>query len=393
MSPLATASRLSFYYAALFTAVGIHMPFWPLWLQDKGLSASDIGMIMAVTYLTKILVGPGIGHVVDRHGDRRRPMLVLSSLAAMVWLGFPLVDGFWPILVVTVLAVGLWTGIFPLGESLSMMETQRQKLDYGRVRLWGSLTFIGAAIATGNLLTRQPPAILSWMVAAALALTACACWTLPSTTVSGRGRARLPLGPLLKHPLFLVFLAVTSLNTASHTVYYAFATIHWQAAGLDGDTIGLLWAEGVLAEVVLFAFSGRVVAKIGPGRLLLLATGAGVLRWLALGSSTAIPVLGAAQLLHAATFGCAHLGAMHFISRAIPHSLSARAQGMLSAVAMGAAPGLMSPLAGRLYEGLGGNSFFVMVALSMAGTALALVLARRWGGEAILSQPHADQPA
>lgn len=393
MTPLATASRLSFYYAALFTAVGIHMPFWPLWLQDKGMSAAQIGLIMAATYLTKILVGPGIGHVVDRHGDRRRPMLVLSALAAFTWLAFPLVDGFWPILVVTVLAVGLWTGIFPLGESLSMMETQRQRLDYGRVRLWGSLTFIGAAIATGNLLTHQPPSILSWMVAAALALTAFSCWLLPSTAVAGRGRPRLPLGPLLKHPLFLVFLAVTSLNTASHTVYYAFATIHWQAAGLDGDTIGLLWAEGVLAEVVLFAFSGRVVARIGPGRLLLLATAAGILRWLALGASTAVPVLAAAQVLHAATFGCAHLGAMHFITRAIPHALSARAQGMFSAVAMGAAPGLMSPLAGRLYESLGGDAFYVMVGLSAAGTALALVLARRWMGQNILAQHDADAAA
>lgn len=393
MTPIATASRLSFYYAALFTAVGIHMPFWPLWLQDKGMSAAQIGLIMAATYATKILVGPGIGHVVDRHGDRRRPMLVLSALAAVTWLAFPLVDGFWPILAVTVLAVGLWTGIFPLGESLSMMETQRQRLDYGRVRLWGSLTFIGAAIATGNLLTRQPPSILSWMVAAALALTAASCWLLPSTAVAGRTRARLPLWPLLKHPLFLVFLAVTSLNTASHTVYYAFATIHWQAAGLDGDTIGMLWAEGVLAEVVLFAFSGRVVARIGPGRLLLLATGAGILRWLALGASTAVPVLAAAQLLHAATFGCAHLGAMHFITRAIPHALSARAQGMFSAVAMGAAPGLMSPLAGRLYESLGGDSFYVMVGLSAAGTALAVVLARRWMGQNILAQHDADPAA
>ena len=384
MSPASTATRLSFYYAALFAAVGAHMPFWPLWLQDKGLGPAEIGLIMAATYATKILVGPAIGHVVDRHGDRRRPMLVLALGATLAWQAFAVTDDFWPILAVTVLAVGLWTGIFPLGESLAMMETQRQRLDYGRVRLWGSLSFIAAAIATGNLLTRQPPAVLAWVVGAALGLTALACWTLPSTATAGRGKTRAPLGPLLRHPLFLAFLAAASLNTAAHTVYYAFATIHWQAAGIDGDTIGLLWAEGVIAEVALFAFSGRVVARLGPGRLLVIATVAGTIRWLALGATTALPVLAVAQVLHAATFGCAHLGAMHFIVRAVPHALSARAQGMLSAVAMGAAPGLMSPVAGQLYETLGGNAFFVMVALSAAGAGLALVLAQRWNGDKIV---------
>lgn len=384
MTPFATASRLAFYYAALFTAVGIHMPFWPLWLKDKGLGPAEIGLVMACTYLTKILVGPGIGHLVDRHGDRRRPMLVLAMAATVAWLAFAVADGFWPILVVTVVAVGLWTGIFPLGESLAMMETQRQRLDYGRVRLWGSATFIAAAIVTGNILTHTPTAVLVWMVAAALGLTALACWSLPSTDAPGPSRGKAPLWPLLKHPLFLAFLAAASLNSAAHTVYYAFATIHWQSSGIDGDTIGLLWAEGVVAEILLFAFSGRVVARLGPGRLLLLAALAGILRWTVLGSTTAVPALAVVQVLHAATFGCAHLGAMHFIARAVPHALSARAQGLLSAVAMGAAPGLMSPLAGRLYESLGAHAFFVMVGLAASGSALALLLARRWDGDRIV---------
>lgn len=380
-----TAARLSFYYAALFTAVGAHMPFWPLWLKDKGLGAADIGLIMAATYLTKIMVGPAVGHMVDRHGDRRKPMYLLAAGATLVWLLFLLVDGFGPILAVTVLAVGLWTGIFPLGESLAMMETQRQHLDYGRVRLWGSLTFIASAVATGSLLTHHATSLLIWVVAGALGLTALACWCLPISVATGRDKApATPLWPLLKHPVFLAFLATTSLGTASHTVYYAFATIHWQAAGIDGDTIGLLWAEGVIAEVVLFAFSGWVVGKLGPGRLLIIATCAGILRWLALGAFTSVPALAVIQVLHAATFGCAHLGAMHFIVRAIPTTLSARAQGMLSAVAMGAAPGLMSPIAGRLYEALGGGAFFAMTGLSLVGTGLALFLARRWDGGKII---------
>ena len=350
---------------------------------------------MAATYLAKIVVGPAMGHLADRGGrfwdDRRRPMMVLAAAAALAWLLFSLADGFWPVLALTLLAVGLWTGLFPLGESLALQVTHAARLDYGRVRLWGSLAFIGSAIAVGAVLTRAPPSVLVWLVAAALGVTALACRTLPPAPVRPAGAgAPLRLRPLLVHPLFLAFLAVASLGNAGHTVYYAFATIHWRDAGLDGDTIGLLWAEGVIAEVALFAFSGRVVARMGPARLLLIAALAGVVRWLALAGTVSVPALAAAQLLHAATFGCGHLGAMHFLLRAVPAALAVRAQGALAAVAVGVAPAVMSPLAGRLYASLDGGAFAAMALVSVLGSGLALWLLRRWnGGELTLPVPTA----
>jgi PPP family 3-phenylpropionic acid transporter len=365
MTGRGAALRLAAYYTALFAAVGIHLPFWPLWLKDRGLSPSDIGLILAATYLVKIIINPLIGHAVDRRGDRRRPMMLLAAGATLAWMGFALVDGFWPILVVTVLSLGLWSGIMPVGESLALMITQRHHLDYGRVRLWGSAAFVGTAVLVGRLLVDHPPAILVWLIAGTLALTALACWHLPDTRVPvPKDGASPPLRPLLASTAFVLFLAAGSLNQASHTVYYAFSTIHWKAAGIADDTIGLLWSLGVIAEIVLFSMSGRVVRRVGPVGLLVVAASAGVVRWAVLGTTTELPLLFAAQTLHAATFGCAHLGAMHFIQRTIPAGLSARAQGIYSAVAMGVAPGLMSPVTGHLYESLGGYAFLMMAGFS-----------------------------
>lgn len=374
MSARGAAVRLGAYYAALFTAVGIQLPFWPLWLKHHHLSPAEIGVVLAAAYLVKTLVNPLVGHVVDLRGDRRRPMLVLAIGAAMAWLGFTVVDGFWPILILTVVALGLWSGIMPVGEALSLMTTQRHGIDYGRVRLWGSLAFIATATACGRLLVDHSPEVLVALIAAALAATAAACAALPDTRVPpARGDAALPLKPLVTSAAFLLFLAAGSLNAAAHTVYYAFSTIHWKAAGISDDTIGLLWSEGVIAEIVLFAVSGRVVRRCGPTGLLVLAGLGGVVRWTVLGLTTELSALAAVQGLHAATFGCAHLGAMHFIQRAVPAGLSARAQGIYAAVAMGVAPGLMSPLTGRLYESLGGHAFLVMAGLS---ALMALAAAR-----------------
>lgn len=385
MSPNGAALRLAAYYCALFAAVGIHLPFWPLWLKDRGLSPADIGLILAATYLAKFIVNPLIGHIVDRRGDRRRPMVLMAAGAAIAWSGFALVDGFWGILAVTLLSLGLWSGIMPVGESLALMITQRHRLDYGRVRMWGSAAFILTAILIGRLLVDHSPDLLVWLIAGTLALTAAACAALPDATVP---RPADGSAPPLKHLLtsagFLLFLAAGSLNQAAHTVYYAFSTIHWKAAGISDATIGLLWSEGVIAEIVLFSMSGRVVRRLGPAGLILVAALCGVLRWLVLGVTTELPLLFAAQLLHAGTFGCAHLGAMHFIQRTIPTTLSARAQGIYSAVAMGVAPGVMSPFTGRLYEGLGGSAFLVMAGFSLLSALAA------WR---MLTTPSVAQPS
>ncbi|MBC7908140.1 MAG: 3-phenylpropionate MFS transporter [Rhodospirillaceae bacterium] len=376
MTGKAAAFRLAAFYCALFAAVGVQLPFWPLWLKDRGLSPGDIGLILAATYLMKMVVNPLVGHVVDRRGDRRRPMTIMAVGAALTWACFAFVGEFWGILAVTVLSLSLWSGIMPVGESLALMITQRHRLDYGRVRLWGSAAFILTAIGVGRLLVDHPPTILVWLIAGLLGLMAFACAALPDARVPVSAEGNAPLRPLLTSAGFLLFLAAGSLNQVSHTVYYAFSTIHWKAAGIADDTIGLLWSEGVIAEIVLFSMSGHVVRRVGPAGLILIAALCGVVRWGVLGATTELPLLFAAQILHGATFGCAHLGAMHYIQRTIPAGLSARAQGIYSAVAMGAAPGLMSPLTGRLYESLGGYAFMVMAGFSLLSALAAWRMVR-----------------
>lgn len=378
MTPSSASLRLGAYYAALFVAVGIHIPFWPLWLQSRGLSASEIGWVAAAGYLIRILASPVIGHLADHGGERRVLMIRLALATALIWLLFPMVDGFIAILVLSVVAVFPFAGLIPLGDTLAMMIVGRHGLDYGRARLWGSLAFIVAATLLGKALESWPVAILPWLMAAALLLTAASCRALPDLKVPRHEGKPPSLRPVLLNPLFLLFLGTAALNQMAHTVYYTFATIHWKAAGLSDMVIGLLWSEGVVAEIILFAVSNRVVARLGPAALLLVAAIGGTARWLVLGTTAALPMVALAQLLHAATFGCAHLGAIHFISRAVPQGLSARTQGIFAAIAVGLAPGLITPFSGRLYESLGGGSFLAMAALSALSALLAWVLMRRW---------------
>lgn len=369
-------SRLSLFYIVSFAVAGVLLPFWPVWLKDRGFDAEDIGLLLAAGIAAKVVTNPLAGQIADRSGQRRKPMIVLAALACLSYAFFFWVDGFWPVLILTVIGNGCGGALIPLIENTTLLAARAKRFDYGRVRLWGSFAFIGAAAAAGYALGWFPPGMILWMALGYLAMTAASAWALPDIrTPSGEGPVA-PAHHLLRLPNFPLFLAAASLIQATHSVYYGFATLHWRQAGISDDIIGGLWAEGVIAEIVLFAFANRTVAKLGPERLMILAGIGGILRWAALASTTHPAMLMAAQTLHAFTFGAAHLGAMHFILRSVPPSFSARAQGFYSSVVQGGAFALATVGAGWLYKNFQGGAFWATAGISAVGGLLAFLLLR-----------------
>ena len=371
------AARLALFYGAYFAAVGIHLPFWPVWLEWRGLDAVEIGYVLAAGYWPRIATNLLIPAVSDRLGERRRPMIVLTAVTLAGLLLFALARDFWPLLLLSVLTGASWAAILPLGEAVALGEAQRRDLNYGRIRLWGSIAFILAAIAIGQWLEDAGPAIVLWSIAAVVACLLGACMLLPEGRARARPAAFADFRRLAGTPEFLAFVAAAGLIQVSHAVYYGFATLHWRAAGHGERVIGLLWAEGVVAEVVLFACAGALLRRLRPIRLLIFAGALTVVRWALSALSTDLAVLVAAQALHGASFGATHLAAMHYLRDHTPPELHASAQGFYAAIGTALPFGLLTPLAGWLYGAAGGEAFWAMAALALAGTALAARLASR----------------
>jgi PPP family 3-phenylpropionic acid transporter len=173
---------------------------------------------------------------------------------------------------------------------------------------------------------------------------------------------------------FWIFILAASALQASHQVYYGFGTLYWRSLDFSDTTIGWLWAEGVVAEILLFWQGRRLLAWLGPIGLMVLGGVAGILRWSLAGALIELPFIMALQLLHGLTFGASHLGAMHFLSRAVPPSAAASAQNLYVALSSGLGSGLVMMIAGALYSAFGGGAYAFMAALSAAGLVGALTL-------------------
>ena len=367
---MASHLRLSLFYAALFCLMGVLLPFWPVWLTARGLSAEDIGLIFGAATFIRVIANPLIAQEADRRGSRKPFMIVLSALSFFIFLIYFGIQAFWPILLVTLAFNACWGALMPLAESLTMMKAKQDGFEYSRVRLWGSLSFIVSAASAGWVLSRTGEEIIMPMSAVALVLTTLVAFYLPRTRAPQASRetvGRFPVVSLLANRPFVLMMIAAAFIQSSHAVYYGFATIHWRSVGFSNTLIGFLWAEGVIAEIILFIYGARILGKLGPAKLILLAGAAGGVRWVLTGATDDLSVLMLLQTLHAFTFGAAHLGAVHYIDVNIPTELSATAQSLYAAVVMGLAMGTMMILAGHLYGNFGAAAFYWVALLSALG--------------------------
>jgi PPP family 3-phenylpropionic acid transporter len=241
------------------------------------------------------------------------------------------------------------------------------------VRLWGSAAFIVGTFLGGALVDAIPARNMIWPMVGALGLVAVAASLLAPEPAAKSGPAAAPSSPLRDRSLVAVLIGA-SLIQASHSIYYIFSALQWRADGLSGTAIAALWGLGVIAEILLFAVSGRL--GISPVGYLVLGAGGAALRWGAMAIDPPALVLPFLQLLHALSFGATHLGSLAYVAHCAPPGKAATAQGQL-AIALSVAGAITAALAGVLYSNLGTAAYAVMALAAVAGGACALVSRRR----------------
>ena len=373
------ALRLSAFYAAFFVYGGMSLPFLPVWLRAKGLDAREIGLVLAAPLIVRLIVVPLSTRLADRFAVLRGALIAAAtaSVAGFAILGVS--SGFLLILAAMSLASVAWTPLLPLGDAYALRGLMERRRAYGPVRLWGSVSFIAANFGGGLVLELAGAGNLIWAFVAAQTLTAAAAfWLLPLTPErSSPVPTGRPAKSLWQMPVFLCVVSAASLIQSSHAVMYGFATLQWAARGLEGPAIGMLWGLGVVAEICLFAVSGRLVPALGGIEMIALGGVGAVIRWGAMALDPPTALLPALQCLHALSFGATHLGTMHVLARFAPRGQGAAAQGDFVAV-QGLTFAAAMGGAGLLVEAYGTSAYAAMALVAAAGSAIAVIARQCW---------------
>jgi len=364
---LSDSTRVGLFLAAFFGAGAILTAYLPLWMADRGLSAAEIGRVLGLASLMRVVAVPGWGWAADRLGRQRATLFAAAACASACAGALPGTAGMAGLAALVIMGGIAASALTPLADAVTLALAGARRLDYGRTRAWGSVSYMLATAAGGALLGRTGSFVVPWLLAGAYGLAAALTPALPRVELSARAAAAaLPRLP----PAFGWALLATALIQGSHAAYYAFATLHWRAAGIADPVIGLLIAEGIVAEIALFVWGRGLVERLGPAGLTALAGGSCLVRWTATAFTTAVPALLVIQLLHAATFACQHLSSM-LVLRALAPGRAGVAQTVLAALGFAAPTGMLIWVSGQLYANVGGRVFLLMAAVGGAALLVA----------------------
>jgi PPP family 3-phenylpropionic acid transporter len=357
--------RLSGFYLFYFATLGVLLPYWGLYLLALGFDPARIGELLAIPQATK-LVAPSLWGWLADHSGRRMGIVRWACLASVLsFAGVWAVDGsYLGLALVTLLFSFFWNAALPQFEAVTLNHLGEHVHRYSRVRLWGSVGFVGAAVGGGYLVQDWGvgivPALL-WGLFAALWLNSLLA---PEAPAMPTVHASPPLGRVLRQPAVIAFFAACFLNQAAHGPYYGFFSLYLETFGYSREFIGLLWGWGVTVEVGMFVFMPRLLPHFGPRRLVLAALALAALRWLLIGHfARELPILLFAQTLHAFSFGVFHAVSMHLIHQFFPGSLQGRGQALYSSLSFGAGNAVGSLAAGYLWAGLGPAAMYDLATL------------------------------
>jgi len=164
----------------MFLVAGIQLPFWPVWLAARGLSAREIGIVLAAAIWVKVVATPTIGVITDRLGARRAVMGVLAATALVSYASLWSVGDFGVLVSLTLVALTAQSALIPLGDTVTLAISRLDGLDYGRIRFWGSVSFILASRVSGAVLWSASGEQVLPLVLGASALVLLACLGVPS---------------------------------------------------------------------------------------------------------------------------------------------------------------------------------------------------------------------
>lgn len=356
--------NLSRFYFVYYFFVGAFVPYWGLYLQSEKFSAADIGILMSLFQISRIVAPNFWGWLADHTAKRviwirLTAFLGLLGFVAVFWAhGF-----FWMFCVMAALSL-FTSSTLPLSESLTLAHLATTNGHYSRIRMWGSLGFIVASVVLGFWIDFSGIASLLWFLLGVQILLFALTFKLPEATVAPHEHDHFSVWQIVKQPNVLALLIGCACMVTAHGVLYNFYSIYLVAHGYSKGTIGLLWAVGVICEIGVFMWMPRLMRTLSLKNIMLISLALAVLRFFLIGfAAQQLWILIFAQCLHAATFGSFHAASVNVVTQFFNGRHQAKGQAIYNSVAYGVGGALGGLLGGFVLQYWGGETTFMLAAL------------------------------
>ena len=344
-------------YFLYFGVLGIFLPYFNLYCHRLGFSGLQIGVLSAVRSMMLMLFPILWAMVADRFQARRPIYIFCNLISSGVWLLYLGTVDFRLMFWITLVYGIFFSPIISFLEAFTMDVLGDARNSYGRIRAWGTVSFILAVTVVGRLIDRYSAALILPLIFAGALVQALISFKVPA--IKKTDRTGFSTGSrFLSNRRTVVFLICAFLMLASHGTYYGFFSIHLENLGFDSTFIGITWALAPLAEMAVMLASDRIFRRFSLENILVFSFLIATLRWMILFQTRSPYVILASQVLHAATYGTFHIASILYIDRLAPRQAKTLGQAVNNALTYGL--GMMAGFFfnGALFEALGGFALF-----------------------------------
>lgn len=360
------------FYFFYFAFVGMFSPYWSLYLQSIHFDAVEIGILMSVQPVMRMLAPALWGWLADRLGNRLLVVRLAAFSSAVCYLGVFSATAFYPMLLVLALMGFFWSASMPLVEATTLTFLGKHTARYGRLRSWGSIGFILSVLGLGYAFDYIA---IGWILWAGLAINLGILFfsrRIPPTEVLAHHTDSHSIMRIVMQPQVLALFGACFLMAVAHGPYYTFFSIYLVEHGYAKSAVGMLWALGVICEIGVFFAMPWLMRRATLPQMLMVSMALGVLRFLLIGWRVdTLSLLLFAQVLHAATFGSFHAAAVALVHHFFRGRHQSKGQALFGSVTYGAGGMLGGLASGPLWQHWGAS---VMYSFSAVAALLGFAL-------------------
>jgi len=373
--------RIAGFYFFYYAFVGMFAPYWSLYLKSISFDAIEIGILMSIQPVMR-MIAPNIwGWLADHTGKRLQVVQIAATLSAVCYLGVFATTGFWGMFLVLALMGFFWSASMPLVEATTLTYLGKHSARYGRIRSWGSIGFIVSVVGLGYAFDHVAISWLLWAgVVCELGILVFAR-QIPPTEVLAHHTDHQPVKQIVLQPRVIALFSACFLMSVAHGPYYTFYSIYLVEHGYAKSAVGGLWALGVICEIGVFFVMPWLLRRFGFTRILLVSFSAAIVRFMLIGWGVDFLVLLLiAQVLHAATFGAYHAASVGLVHEFFQGRHQSKGQALFGSLTYGAGGMLGGLASGPIWQHFGASVLYSCSA-GMALLGLLLILWKQSMGQ------------
>ena len=372
---------LSTNYFLQFLVTGTFLPFWMVYLTSvKNLSVLEASSIFSMLYIARVISGIFLSpYLIKKYNiDITLKLSVGIGLILAISYGFTnekIVLG-----LITFLFGMIYFMVSPLVEGLASLFLREENIDYGKARTYGSLGFTVIGIIIGGILGYVGNEALYYILIFLVALYLVFMF-LPQPKLVKNLSFEEPNAKKEKESLYswvlkdrnaILLIITVFLYQLSHTAYNNYNALYLESMNISAKWLsGVILNVSVIAEIIFFIFSKRLVKRIKPKNLMIFAGICAIIRWGALAMFHNIYIFTIMQTFHAITFAVAHIAFILILNKDYNNKEIIDMQNLYTAICFQLSMAVGLYIMGALWDISTSYVFYASAIIAALGTAVA----------------------